>query len=110
MKQLVKKVRTILKSKSGETLMEGLASVLVFTVLIATVTMMLLVSLRITNNTTQAAEARQIDALAVLTGDVDTDDTTPGVEIGFNVVGNTNPLVNITVTVYSTEGLTAFEP
>ena len=92
--------------------MEGLASILVFVVLVASVTMMIMVSLRITHNTTLAAEQRQIEAGAVLIGDM----TLPGIDIDeenediiFLVPGNASPVV-ISVTVFSTDGFTAFEP
>jgi len=114
MKRLVKKIPVILKDQSGETLIEGLASILVFTVLIATITMMLLVSLRITNNTTIAAENMQEAAAAVLAGDEDEADANNGNFI-FQVVDDLDVLippvqpVQFAVTVYNTDGFIAFE-
>jgi hypothetical protein len=114
MYRLVKRIKYILSEAAGETLIEGLASILVFVVLVAAVTMMIMVSMRISAVSTQQAEERQREAAAVLAGD-DTDfdlDDTPGV-VTF-IVPNTTlapvPNVAVTVTVFSTDAFVAFEP
>jgi len=109
---LVKKAKKILRGTRGETLIEGLASILVFTVLIASVTMMIVISLRITAIATAAAQARQVEAREVLTGNaaavgaldggaVSTDTVT------FEINGED---VDVAVTVFSTDEFTAFQP
>jgi len=71
MKNLVHRTRLILYNTRGETLLEGLLSILVFVVLIASVTMMIMVSLRMTLNATNEGIIRQVEAGAVLSGDGD---------------------------------------
>ncbi|MCL2820898.1 MAG: hypothetical protein FWD38_08760 [Oscillospiraceae bacterium] len=111
---LAKKVKLILKSTNGETLIEGLASILVFVVLIASVTMMIMVSLRITARETLAAEARQREAGAVLSGNPA--HLVPGgpFNVAFTVDGDNFPAVHtispITVRIFSASGFAAFEP
>ena len=61
MKSLVRKIGRILRSHNGESLMEGIASVLVLTVLIAAVTTIILVSLKITESSIARAEKMQDD-------------------------------------------------
>ena len=56
------KAKRILRNKKGESLMEGVVSLLVFTILITTVATMINASLVITGNNTTAATARQINA------------------------------------------------
>jgi len=65
---LVKKVKAILRNTRGETLIEGLASILVFMVLIVAVTMMIMLSMRVTSVTTTAAMENQEEAGALLRG------------------------------------------
>ena len=112
--------------------MEGLASILVFVVLVASVTMMIMVSLRITHVTTVAAENSQIEAGAVLVGanivfpalpDDDDDQITivhgTGT-IGFDLVTNVSGTLTVTepqptssavpIRTYRTNGFIAFEP
>ena len=117
MRKLAGKAQVIFNNNRGETLIEGLASILVFTVLIAAVTMMIMISLRITTNATAAAEARQAEAGVVLAGDNvavgnlgGTVTSGPTVRVTIEVDGdNLNPIF-VPVTVYSTAGFTAFQP
>jgi Tfp pilus assembly protein PilV len=62
----------ILKSRRGETLMEGMTSILVFTVLLAAVTSIIAASLRITSIATREAAAIQDAVNDVLEGDGET--------------------------------------
>ena len=62
-------------------MMEGIASILVFTVLVASVTMMLMISLRISTNATNDAMVRQLEAGAVLAGDAALLDTLDGIDL-----------------------------
>ena len=108
MKQLVNNVRLLLSEKRGETLIEGLASILVFVVLVATVTMMLMVSLRITNNTTIAAELRQDEAAALLAVVKPPEVVENDGEFRF-IIDPARPII-IDATIFSTVGgLEAFE-
>jgi hypothetical protein len=108
MNRLVKRIKYILSEAAGETLIEGIASILVFVVLIAAVTMMIMVSMRITAVSTANAEARQIEAAAVLAGDAALAGP-PGEAVTFNVPGSATP-ITVPVTVYSNNAFTAFEP
>ena len=69
MSDMVNKFRAVLSGKRGETLMELIASILVFTVLVASVTMMIILSLRISGNSMDNADEWQAEANAVLAGD-----------------------------------------
>jgi len=106
MKELAKKVYTVLRKTNGESLMEAIISILVFTILIASITMMIMVSLRITSSSTEAANRRQVDANTVLSGSVG------GVEdvVAFTIADGSGSSINVAVTVFSTENFTAFEP
>jgi len=119
MKKQADKLKAILKGNSGETLLEGLVSVLVFSVLIATITMMIMLSLRITSISTAASGASQSEANAVLAGAFEVEVVLISGET--DVIGiNHSPEVielsfgsdvfSIPVTVYSTDSFTAFNP
>ena len=115
MKSLVNRVVTLLKGKSGESLLEGIVSILIFTVLIASVTMMIVVSLRITGRATEAAVAGQMEANAVLAGDDAAVLSLGGeiideVDVVLTINGATGNVINVPVTVYIAESFTAFEP
>lgn len=89
--------------------MESIVSILVFTVLVATVTMMLLLSLRITRSSTEAADERQEESNAVLTGAggaVGEVTSEPG-SVVLTIDGIT---IEIPVNVSSSDNYTAFEP
>jgi uncharacterized protein (UPF0333 family) len=59
MKILIQKIKKILHSNKGETLIESIASLLVLTVLIAAISTMINFSLRITSDATRNARAMQ---------------------------------------------------
>ena len=108
MKRQIGKALKFLKGTSGESLMESIISILVFIVLIAAVTLMILVSLRITSAATHAADIRQAQANAVLTGlDDEADLTFTSGEVGLTISGNT---YYVDVTVSYTENFIAFKP
>jgi len=111
MKKLRDKARAIIRSTSGESLMEGIISILVFTVLIASITMMLLLSLRITGAATNAADVRQREANAVLRG-FDPDNSVAVTTFPDNplTLQSGSDVVQIQVDVYSTGNFTAFAP
>jgi len=108
MHNILRKVKAILKGKRGESLIEGIVSILVFTVLIAAVTMMIMISLRITGISTANADIMQKESNAVLAGA----DTIPAdtKTIEFVVNDNESDLIKIGVSVYTTDNYTAFEP
>jgi len=119
MKKQALKLRNIIKGTGGETLLEGLISVLVFSVLIATITMMIMLSLRITAISTVASSASQNEANAVLMGEsevevvlISGETEVIGVTMSPDEVvlsfGSEN--FTIPVTVYSTNSFTAFNP
>ena len=110
--KLVTKTHAILRSTRGESLMEGIASILVFTVLVASVTMMIMLSLRITHVSTEAANVLQHEANALLGADepdivIDTDDDA---SIVFTVNGSPGDPISVDVSVYSSDTFTAFGP
>ena len=112
MNRLVKRIKSVLSESAGETLIEGLASIMVFVVLVAAVTMMIMVSMRITAVSTANAQTRQTEAAAVLAGDITfagliSDDD----EVTFRIPNTPVSLtVTIPVTVFSTNAFVAFEP
>jgi Tfp pilus assembly protein PilV len=108
MKELVCKVRAILKKTRGESLMECIVSILVFSVLIAAVTTMIMTSMKITGKATQAAEAMQKDINAVVSGTASSANKTVGLEIQADGVMVNN--INISVAVYSAGDFIAFYP
>ena len=66
---LILKIKKIIKSNSGETLLEGIISIFVLTVLLAAVTMMIMTSLGMTRMLTENAEEAQESANdAILVG------------------------------------------
>jgi len=109
MKKLVKKVLAILNSKNGESLMESLVSILVFTILVAAVTMMILLSLRITRSSTEAANESQEEVNSLISGTDGAGDsiTSESGSVGLTIDGIT---IEIPVTVSRSGNYTAFEP
>ena len=93
------KARAILKGARGETLMEGIISILIFTILLTSVTMMIMVSLRITANATARAETMQnnANAAAVLTGSRDREIRFSIIEIDGVTVDIALPDVNVEI-------------
>ncbi|MCL2002830.1 MAG: hypothetical protein FWG72_02360 [Oscillospiraceae bacterium] len=55
----MRKILTLLQSRRGETLMEGIVSMMVFTILMAAVTLIIMASLRVTGHATQEANDTQ---------------------------------------------------
>ena len=102
MKRLVK----ILSGNRGESLMEGIASLLIFTVLIAAVTSMIMVSLRITRTATEAADLRQSDANTILADAVSSVPAT--VELVFSE--GENSIIEISVELSSEGDFVGFAP
>ena len=103
----VKKIQKILSCKRGETLIEGITSIFVFVVLIASISMMIMMSMRITSNATLAAEIMQEEAGEVLAGS-----TAGGPEDNGDVVFESDELAQITINVdiYINGGFIAFQP
>ena len=87
------KMGAVLKGTRGETLMEGVASILVFTILIAAVTLTIMVSLRMTGESNRAAADMQDSVKEVLEGEGD-----DSLEIIFSVNGETIEKIDVTVT------------
>ncbi len=65
----MRSVRRILRSKRGETLMEGIVSILIFTILMAAVTLMLNWAQRETGNTIREGQNLQVLADKALLND-----------------------------------------
>ena len=59
MKKLTADLARVLRCRKGESLMESIISILLFTVLMAAVTTMIMLSLRITGNYTATASGEQ---------------------------------------------------
>jgi Tfp pilus assembly protein PilV len=94
---------SILKSRSGETLMEGMISILVFTILLTAVTSIIAASLRITSTATREAAAMQEAVNDVLEGDGENRDDS----ITFTVNGET---ITVDITETKKAGFIAFTP
>ena len=111
MKKPAKKIKTFLKGTSGESLMEALVSILVFSVLIASVTMMIMLSLRITSISTETGNQRQEEARALLTG-ASAGDISVGVDTGAVSLrdSSTGRTITIPVFIFSTDDFTDFDP
>ena len=108
MKRLFCKIGAILRGARGETLMEGIISNLVFTVLVASITMMILTSLRISSMATDDAGRWRLEANGVLSGDdafLDGPD-----EVVLTISGVGAGTISIPVDVYVSDRFTAFEP
>jgi len=103
MKELVKKISPILRGSRGESLIECIASILIFTILIACITTMILVSLRVTGNATRDADAAQADMNAILSGTAYSREE--NVELTVN-----GAAIDVPVLLYSAGSFTAFNP
>ena len=108
------KLRAILNSNSGETLMEGLVSILIFTILIISVTMMILVSLKITQTATDYAGEMQKAANAVLEENAPSSDAVVTFMV-YDIVGDQAAgveTININVSAFehAQHGFAAFGP
>ena len=103
-KRFAGKSWALINNQRGESLLEGLASVLVFTALMVTIAMMLMVSMRITHNATQAAEEWQDEANAAIEA-AGTPPETGSIE--FEVNGQT---ITIPVGIYTNGDFVSFRP
>jgi uncharacterized membrane protein len=75
----LEKAYSALNSRRGETLAEGIVSMLIFTILIAMVTLTIMVSLRITLTSTQDAEGIQDSVNTLLAGGGTADEDIDGI-------------------------------
>jgi len=66
---LLDRIKHILKGRRGQTLMEGIVSILVFSILVATVTMMIMVSLQFSHRAVERSEVMQANANEILSGE-----------------------------------------
>jgi len=113
----MKKLPRLLKSQKGESLMESIVSILLFTVLAAAVTMLLMGALRVTARALGEAEQRQNAANAIVTRDV-TAATVTTETIQWEVTiywdedcdGYDLGTINRGIQVYSAEGMRGFVP
>jgi Tfp pilus assembly protein PilX len=106
----MKKIAALLKSRRGESLMESIVSIMVFTILVAAVTTIISVSLRITSTATREATDMQNAANAALQG-IDDTGRSPverAIPIIFTVDGTALP--PITVIEASNGDFIAFRP
>jgi Tfp pilus assembly protein PilV len=109
---MITKIAAILKSRRGETLMEGLVSILVFTILLSAVTLMIMTSLRVTGFSTREAGAMQEAANNALSGSADlasacaNGDPCISTSINFGIVSG---IVSVKVVEWDNE-FTAFAP
>ena len=112
-KDLIYKIAAILKSTRGEGLMEGIASVLVFIVLVSSVTMMIMFSLRVTGRATEDSRLMQADANAVLTRNHEIPGTAvgnAGAKMNLIIDGDTDAPISVDIRVITSGGFIAFEP
>ncbi|MCL2198589.1 MAG: hypothetical protein FWB80_06675 [Defluviitaleaceae bacterium] len=65
-KQLIDKSKHLLKGRDGASLIEGIVSILIFVVLVATVTMMIQVSMQISHSARETAASIQDEANEIL--------------------------------------------
>ena len=72
MRKQLGKAYALLRGRRGETLLEGIVSILVFTVLVVSITMMLMLSMRITGIANTNANAQQEEIYGVFTGHLGT--------------------------------------
>ena len=77
MAELIKKTRAILTGNRGESLLEGLASVLIFTLMMAAIGLMIMVSMKVTEISTASGGLSQAEANAALSGII----TDPGIAV-----------------------------
>jgi predicted lipid-binding transport protein (Tim44 family) len=108
MNALASKTKRILKGKSGETLMEGVVSLLVFSIMMATITMMVMWATRFNSIATTEGGAMQAAANALF-GD------TAAAPAGENVtltlaIDGTGTGIPITLRQDPDTGLIAFVP
>jgi len=103
-----------LTNTRGETLLESIVSILIFTVLMATVTTILLLSLRITSASTEAGREMQESVNHVI-AHVPTSGSTEVLftlvdEDGYALFTGMNEDISIPVYVYTSGGFRVFSP
>ena len=112
---LLHKMRSIIRCNRGESLIEGIVSILVFTVLVATITTMMMLAIRFSRGAIERSDEMQdsINALALF----NPADRLGTDNIVFNFIdsgGNpiTMPLAagRATVDIYSSDDFIVFEP
>ena len=104
---LISKLKAALKNRRGETLVEGVVSILVFVVLVATVSSMILLSLRITHSSLDAATEMQENFNTLVEGN-----TAPsyiGQTVDFTLPGVV-AAITVEVDMYESGGLVIFSP
>ena len=92
------------KCKKGESLVESIVSLFIFTTLMVAVTTMIAAALRVTGNYTEAAYAQQVSANVVLL-----ENTSP-MEIKLTITGGGIDDVEIPVNILREGNFAAFSP
>jgi len=110
MRRSINKARAVINSNSGETLIEGIVSILVFTVLIATITVMINVSLRISSRAMDSADVMQKSAVAVLAGDVTNPDIVISDDYETILVIDGTTVATVPIIVYRADWFLSFDP
>ena len=104
MKDLAKKVIAVIGNNRGESLLEGIISIFVFSTLMVAVALLIMLSFSITSNATEMANVRQNEANEALAG---RSAVTDAGTIEFEIDGNT---INFDITIFQTGSFIAFEP
>ena len=99
-----------LTNNKGETLIESIVSILIFTVLIASVTMMILLSLRITHRGTDLATGIQNEFNQVMAHDEDDSEGLEEIEFTINWNGNIIGIVEQEVEMFEHGAFRTFSP
>lgn len=111
---LLNKAKTILSGQKGESLMESIASILIFNILMLAVATMIKTSLRITEYSTTSAATRQEQANNFILENYPTSTDTPKLELRERASDVTyvshNINVDIDVTYYDDGTFQAFTP
>ena len=101
------KAFAVLSNTRGESLLECIDSIFIFTILIITVSMMIIYSLRVTSNSTEQGHEDQRQANAALAGDL----APPGVpasgEVELKIGSDT---ITVSVDIFEVGEFIAFEP
>ncbi|MCL1807175.1 MAG: hypothetical protein FWG31_05680 [Oscillospiraceae bacterium] len=103
------KINAILKRKQGETLMEGIVSIMLFTILTITVTMTILVSLQITGRATRDAGLDQVAVNNLLEGN-DVIPVSGSITFTASSTSLSAALPPISIRITEDRGFTAFAP
>jgi len=102
------KINAILKRKQGETLMEGIVSIMLFTILTITVTMTILVSLQITGRATRDAGLDQDAVNKLMAGSFAASSSSITFTASSTSLSAALPPISIRIT--EDRGFTAFAP